>query len=158
MTSTSDSEFGQPNPSLTIPIRKSRACPVSRSGSSADWRESRPSVPASTSRSWAASRAVRNGPGMIECQFNREDARVWHKPVGWLVANSSAERAGNSDRSSLVAPDVALAGDDERRAAAGGASGRSLRIVRIERGPGVGGMAAAREALPRLTGSEAVRC
>ncbi len=64
------------------------------------------------------------------------------------MANRSAERAGNSDRPSLVAPDghVALAGDDERGAAAGGASGRSLRIVRIEHWPGVGGMAAAREA------------
>ena len=64
------------------------------------------------------------------------------------MANRSAERAGNSDRPSLVAPDghVALAGDDERRAATGGASGRSLWIVRIEHGPSVGGMATAREA------------
>src|SRR5260370_40844030 len=92
---------------------------------------------------------------MIECQFNREDTCVWYKPVGWFVANRSAERAGNSDRPSLVAPDghVALAGDDERGAAAGGASGRSLRIVRIEDWPGIGSMAAAREckAPPRGT-------
>ena len=85
---------------------------------------------------------------MIKCQFDREDTCVWHKPVRGLVANRSAERAGNSDRPSLVAPDshVALAGDDERRAAAGGASGRSLRIVRIEHGASVGGVATAREA------------
>src|SRR5258707_1299029 len=39
-----------------------------------------------------------------------------------------------------------LAHDDERGAAAGGTAGRSLRIVRIEYGPSIGGMATAREA------------
>ena len=55
-----------------------------------------------------------NGPGMIKCQFNGEDASVWHKPLGRLVADRSAPTGGNSDRPSLVTTDghVALAGDD----------------------------------------------
>src|SRR5581483_6815765 len=85
---------------------------------------------------------------MVERQFNREDARIWHQPIRWFQAVSSTPGARDADRAALVTANrhIAFARHHQRRAATRRAASRVSGIVRIAYGTAIGCMAATGEA------------
>ncbi len=78
-------------------------------------------------------------PGMVEREFDGEDARVGNEAVGGFEAIGAAPGTGNANGAALVAANrhITLARHYQSRAATGRAASRAGGIVRVMHRPGV---------------------